>query len=195
VRLRRGAKAERIAKVPLFAHLSKSDVSLVASIADEIDLSAGKELTREGETGREFFVLLEGSADVMKGGREVATLVGGDFFGEIALISNVPRNATVMTTSPSRALVITAEDFWALLKDSPQIQENVLKAVADRVTATMDENIVPGTSSDLQQLLLDLDERIVAIEISEEYVKGLTTDELLVLRDAAARNGIPLRIV
>jgi CRP-like cAMP-binding protein len=195
VRLRRGAKAKRIAKVPLCAHLSKSDLSLVASIADEIDLSAGKELTREGETGREFFVLLEGSVEVMKGGRKVATLVGGDFFGEIALISNVPRNATVMTTSPSRALVITAEDFWALLKDSPQIQESVLKAVADRVTATMDENIVPGTSPDLQQLLLDLDERIVAIEISEEYVKGLTTDELLVLRDAAARNGIPLRIV
>ena len=67
--LRRNEKVELIKRVPLFAHLSKRHLQEVASLADEIDLRDGKELTREGSSGREFFVLLEGSADVKKSGR------------------------------------------------------------------------------------------------------------------------------
>lgn len=134
--LGRNAKVDLIRKVPLFAHCSRKEVAEVAKIADEIDVKAGKVLTREGDQGREFFVLLKGSADVMRGDRKVNTLGPGDFFGEIALVSRSPRTATVTTTEPSDLLVITATSFRALLDHSPRIQLRVLEALADRLAPT-----------------------------------------------------------
>ena len=131
--LRKDAKAKAIAKVPLFARCSKRELANVASIADEIDFPAGKELTREGSPGREFFLLLEGTADVRRDGRKIAALGPGDFFGEIALISGVPRTATVITSSPVRALVVTDRAFRSLLKSNSQVQLKVLQALAERV--------------------------------------------------------------
>ena len=131
--LRRNEKVELIKRAPLFAHASKRELQEVAQLADEIDLREGKEMTRQGERGREFFVLLEGDADVIKDGRTINTLGSGDFFGEIALVSDTPRTATVKATSPVRALVITDRAFRRLLKDQPEIQGKVLAAVAARL--------------------------------------------------------------
>jgi CRP/FNR family transcriptional regulator, cyclic AMP receptor protein len=131
--LRKNAKTELISRVPLFAHCSKRELAEVAGIADEIDLREGKELTREGAPGREFFVLVEGSADVVKNGRKVNTLGAGDFFGEIALVHQSPRTATVKATSPVRALVVTERSFRRLLEEMPEIQRKVLAALAERV--------------------------------------------------------------
>ena len=131
--LRRNQKVELIRKVPLFAHVSKRELEQIAHIADEIDLREGKELTVEGEPGREFFVLIEGTADVRRKGRRVNQMKDGDFFGEIALISGAPRTATVTATSPVRALVITDRDFRTLLKKSPAMQLRVLEALAERL--------------------------------------------------------------
>jgi CRP-like cAMP-binding protein len=131
--LRKNQKVELIKRVPLFSGLSKRELEEVASLADEIDLRDGKELTRQGKPGREFFVLLEGSADVTKDDRRINQLGDGDFFGEIALISRSPRTATVTATSPVRALVITDRSFRRLLEDSPQIQLKVLEALAERI--------------------------------------------------------------
>ena len=133
--LRKNAKVELIKRVPLFAHCSKKELGLVAQIADEIDLAEGKTLMREGDRGREFFVLVEGSADVRRRNRKVNTLGGGDFFGEIALVSQRPRTATVTTTSPVRALVVTEQSFRSLLDRAPDVQRKVLQALADRVAA------------------------------------------------------------
>ena len=124
---------ELIRKVPLFAHLSKRQLEQIAQIADEIDLREGKEMTKQGSRGREFFVLLEGDAEVKKDGRRINTLKGGDFFGEIALVSDVPRTATVIASSPVRALVITDRSFQRLLRDTPEIQAKVLSALAERL--------------------------------------------------------------
>lgn len=134
--LGRNAKVELIRKVPLFAHCSRGEIAEVAKIADEIDVKAGKVLTREGDRGQEFFVLLDGAADVMQNGRKVNTLGPGDFFGEIALVSRCPRTATVTTTAPCNLLVITAASFRALLDHSPRIQLRVLEALADRLAPT-----------------------------------------------------------
>jgi CRP-like cAMP-binding protein len=133
--LRKNAKVELIKRVPLFAHCSKKELGLVAQVADEIDLAEGKTLMREGDRGREFFVLVEGSADVRKRNRKVNTLGRGDFFGEIALVSQRPRTATVRTTSPVRALVVTEQSFRSLLDRAPDVQRKVLQALADRVAA------------------------------------------------------------
>ena len=131
--LRRNQKVELIKQVPLFAGLSKRELEQIAAIADEIDLREGKELTTQGKSAREFFVLLEGSADVTKDGQRINQLGDGDFFGEIALVSRSPRTATVTATSPVRTLVITDRSFRRLLEESPQIQLKVLEALAERL--------------------------------------------------------------
>lgn len=133
MRLRKDAKSELLKRAPLFANCSKRELDAIGGIADEIDLSEGKELTREGKPGREFFVLVEGTADVVKKGRKVNTLEAMDFFGEIALIHESPRTATVKATSPVRALVITERNFKRLLKEQPDIQRKVLEALAERM--------------------------------------------------------------
>jgi len=131
--LRRNQKVELIRHAPLFAHVSKRQLEQIAQIADEIDLREGKEMTTQGSRGREFFVLLDGNADVKKNGRRINTLGPGDFFGEIALVSDTPRTATVIATSPVRALVITDRSFRRLMADTPEIQERVLSALAARL--------------------------------------------------------------
>jgi CRP-like cAMP-binding protein len=122
-----------LAGVPLFAGLSKKQLSQVATIADELDFKAGKQLIREGGAGREFFVLLEGSADVTRDGKKLATRSAGDFFGEIALVCDRPRVATVTTTEPSVALVVTESNFRKLVRQSPDIALKVMQAVGARL--------------------------------------------------------------
>lgn len=136
MKLRKDAKTELIKRVPLFAQCSKRDVAAISSIADEIDLKEGRELTREGAPGREFFVLVDGTADVLRKGKKINSLKGGDFFGEIALVHRAPRTATVKATSPVHALVITERNFRRLLEDSPEIQRKVLEALAERLAPT-----------------------------------------------------------
>jgi CRP/FNR family cyclic AMP-dependent transcriptional regulator len=131
--LRRNEKVELIKRVPLFSHCSKRDLEKIASIADEIDLREGKVLMREGERGREFFALLEGGVDVHKDGARINKLGAGDSFGEIALVSRSPRTATVTTTSPVRALVVTDQSFRRLMEETPDVQLKVLEALAERL--------------------------------------------------------------
>ena len=136
MRLGHNSKIDLIKGVPLFSTVSKQELAEIASIADEIDLPEGKVLIQEGDSGREFFVLVDGTAEVERGGKKVATIGPGDFFGEIALISKTPRNATITTTSPVEALVITDRAFRTLLDHSPQIQIGVLTALAERLAPT-----------------------------------------------------------
>jgi CRP/FNR family cyclic AMP-dependent transcriptional regulator len=131
--LRKDAKIELIRRVPLFSGCSKKELRTIASLADEIDLRAGKALTTEGATGREFVVLVDGAADVRRRGRKLNTLGAGDFFGELALLTGRPRTATVTTTSPVRALVVTDRAFRSLLRSSPELQAKMLKAVVARL--------------------------------------------------------------
>jgi len=133
VRLGRDQKTELIRQVPLFSRCSRAELKEIAKLADEIDLRQGKDMTREGAPGREFFVLLDGTADVRKKGRKINTLGAGDFFGEISLVSRQPRTATVTATSPVRALVVTDYSFRHLLDESPQIKTKVMEAMAERL--------------------------------------------------------------
>ena len=133
MRLGKDAKVELLKRVPLFSKLDKKGLQGVAQIADELDLPAGKEMATEGDRGREFFVLLKGEADVTKGGRSINTMKEGDFFGEIALVTKMPRTATVTATTDVDVLVITEQAFDNLLKKSPEIGRSVAEALAERV--------------------------------------------------------------
>jgi CRP/FNR family cyclic AMP-dependent transcriptional regulator len=134
MRLGKDVKIELIRKVPLFSRLSKKGLEDVAHIADEIDLPSGKVMATEGDRGREFFVLLEGEAEVTKGDRQINTMGKGDFFGEIALVTEMPRTATVKATSDVRVLVINERDFAALLKSSPEVSAQVAEALVERLS-------------------------------------------------------------
>ena len=135
--LHRNAKVDLIRRAPLFSNCSRKELEEVAGIADEIDLAKGRTLIREGDRGREFFVLLEGTAEVRKGKRAIRNLGAGDFFGEIALIANTPRTATVVARTPVRALVITDRAFRTLLERMPGMQLKVLEALAERLNSTV----------------------------------------------------------
>ena len=136
MRIGKNTKIELIKNIPLFARLSRKELAEVAALADEIDFPGDKEIIREGERGREFFVLLDGGADVIRSGQRIAHLAKGDFVGEIAVIARVPRNATVKTTEPTRALVITDQALRGLLRRMPDMQLKVLQAVAERLVAS-----------------------------------------------------------
>lgn len=131
--LRKDAKTKLLESVPLFAGCSKKELGEVALIADELDLKEGRTLITEGERGREFFVLVQGTATVTRGGRKVRELGPGSFFGEIALVSDVPRTATVVAASPVRVLVVTDRAFTRLMQRVPSIAIKVLGALAERV--------------------------------------------------------------
>lgn len=130
--LHRNRKVELIKDVPLFAGCPKKELEQIAHIADEIDLPEGKDLARQGAPGREFFVLLEGTVEVTRDGQLVDAMTDGDYFGEVALVSEAPRNATVTATSPVRALVVTDREFRMLLRESPEIGAKVNAALAGR---------------------------------------------------------------
>jgi CRP/FNR family cyclic AMP-dependent transcriptional regulator len=131
--LHRNSKIELLKRVPLFAGCSKKELSRIATLADEIDFRPGKTLIREGELGREFFILVDGTAQISRRGKPIDTAVPGDFFGEMALLADQPRNATVTTTSDVDALVVTARSFRDLIGDSPLIALKVMRAVAERL--------------------------------------------------------------
>jgi CRP/FNR family transcriptional regulator, cyclic AMP receptor protein len=131
--LRKNAKIELLKRVPLFARCSQRELGEIAMLADELDLPSARELTREGASGYEFIVLVEGQADVVRGVRKVNELGPGDFVGEIALVSGKPRTATVRTRGPARVLVVTASGFRQLMRDVPSIKDKVLAAVTARI--------------------------------------------------------------
>jgi CRP/FNR family transcriptional regulator, cyclic AMP receptor protein len=133
--LRRDHKIDLLKGVPLFAGCSKKELQEIAEVADELDFNQGKTLIREGASGREFFILVEGTAEISRGGKRVDVAGPGAFFGEMALLSDQPRNATVTTTSPVDLLVITAQSFSRLLQSNSLIALKVMRAVAERVPA------------------------------------------------------------
>lgn len=136
MRLRKNAKLDLLKRVPLFRELSNRDLEEVAKITDELDFKEGKALTTEGAAGREFFIIVEGTAEVSRGRRKLRTMSDGDFFGEISLITKLPRTATVTTVSPVRALVVTDRSFRSLLERQPAIQHKVLSALGERLDST-----------------------------------------------------------
>jgi CRP-like cAMP-binding protein len=131
--LRRDTKVQLLREVPLFEDCSRSELRQIAEVADEVVVPAGTTLTKEGASGKEFIVIVDGAAEVRRRGRKVNDLGSGDFLGEIALISGAPRTATVKTTQPTHALVLTAPAFRGLMRRVPSIQLKVLEALARRL--------------------------------------------------------------
>jgi CRP/FNR family cyclic AMP-dependent transcriptional regulator len=135
MRLRQDRKRELIKSVPIFSRCSKKELEALGSEFDEIDVPSGRTLTKQGEPGREFVVIVSGNAEVTKDGRRVNMLGAGDFLGEIALLSGGPRTATVTTVSDTDLLVLSSRSFARLTKEVPSLQASVVKALSERLAA------------------------------------------------------------
>ncbi len=132
-------KVESLRRAPLFADLSKDELQQLAKSTEDLEVPEGKVLCREGEPAQEFFVIIEGEADVTRQGQRLSTLSDGDFFGEIALIEDIPRTATVTATKPLRFFVLTRQSFWRMVERMPAVERKVLRALAKRVLRAGDD--------------------------------------------------------
>ena len=129
----KNAKVELLRRVPLFAECSRRELATVAQVSNEMRFPAGHMLIKEGRPGREFFVIAEGTVEVRRGGRKLPQRGDSNSYGEMALLGTKPRNATVTTTSPVRALVIKGSSFRQLLVDVPSLAPKILASLADRL--------------------------------------------------------------
>lgn len=126
-------KVAALRQSPLFEGLSRKQLEHLARLSDDLDMPVGTVLCKEGARGREFFVIVEGEAEVSRGARHIATLGPGEFFGEISLLERVNRTATVTAASPLRFFVISDRAFQSVLDIDSTIERKVLRALARRV--------------------------------------------------------------
>ena len=121
-----------LASIPLFASLSEAEREQVAGWFEPRTAPKGSTLAGEGATGYCFFVLAEGQAAVSTNGAQLTTLGPGDFFGEIAILGDGRRSATVTTTTPVRLLVMFGSEFRRLQEDHPAVARQLEEAMAAR---------------------------------------------------------------
>jgi len=135
---------KRLKEVPLFSSLAKDERKQLTQWTDEVDLEEGKELVKGGDFAYEFFVIEDGAAEVRVEGERIADLGAGDFFGEMGLLDHTTRNATVIITAPTTAIVMTGSSFRRMTREMPSVGQQIHKAVAERGRALSDRK--PATS-------------------------------------------------
>ena len=129
----RDAFIEHLQQIAMFSACSKRDLQLVARRAEDVRVPAGKVLVNEGETGHEFFVIIDGSARVTRHGKRVATLGPGTAFGELALLDKAPRNATVIAETPMELVVLGQREFAGIIDEVPGFARKLLAGMANRL--------------------------------------------------------------
>ncbi len=139
MRLRtQSSKIELLRRVSLFGSCTLKELRAVASLVDEIEVPEGEVLAREGATGKEFFVIAQGTAEVSRQGAQVASLGPGSFFGEISLLDGGPRTATIRATTPMHLLVVDSPSLSRLLNETPSVALKMLRELARRLRAAED---------------------------------------------------------
>ena len=129
----RDEKLEHLAQVRLFSSLNKKELRLVGRASDQVRVPNGKVLVEEGAVGHEFFLILDGQAVVRRGGRRIAMLGPGQYFGEMALLDRGPRTATVVADTDMDLLVLGQREFAGLLDQVPSLSYKLLAAMAARL--------------------------------------------------------------
>jgi CRP/FNR family cyclic AMP-dependent transcriptional regulator len=126
-------KVQALKGAPLFEGLSRKELARLARVSEDVEVEPGTVLCKEGEIGHEFFVIVDGKVKITRKGRRVSVRGGGDFVGEIALIEDVPRTATVTAETPVRLFVLTRKDFRHLLDEQPNVERKVMRVLARRL--------------------------------------------------------------
>jgi CRP/FNR family transcriptional regulator, cyclic AMP receptor protein len=134
-RITQDTKIDAMKRSPLFEGLSRKQLSNIARLTDDLEVPAGSVLCKQGARGEEFFVIIDGEATVTRGGKAVATVGPGDFFGEIALLEHVTRTATVTAATALRFFVVSDRAFQSVLQTDPTIERKVMRALARRLVS------------------------------------------------------------
>lgn len=139
--MRHDEKIEHLQKIPLFADLSKKELRFLAQMTSETTVKQGSTVVKQGESGQEAMIVENGTADVLRGGDKVDDLGPGDFFGEMSLINQMPRNADVVATSDMDLLVMDAREFSSVLSEYPEVAVKILKTVVERLVANQSPEV------------------------------------------------------
>ena len=134
-RTNKDLKVQLLNGVALFSTCNRHELKRIASLVDQVEAPAGKVLAREGAVGREFFVIVEGRAKATRQGRKIASLGRGSFFGEMSLLDDGPRSATVTAETDMQLLVLTSRSFSSLIDDNPSVSRKLLRGLAERLRA------------------------------------------------------------
>lgn len=125
--------SESLAQVPLFRELPKKTLDRIERLAHERSFKEGSAIVKEGDEGVGFFMIVNGKVQVTRGGTTLATFGPGDFFGEMALLDNFRRSATVTAVEPTDTIALLRSDFIAELRSNPDLAESMLKLMSRRV--------------------------------------------------------------
>ena len=131
------AKIDALSKVPLFARCSQKELEFLVTRTDEVDVPAGRTLITQGRAGDSFYLLLNGQATVQLDGRDRPALEPGSFFGEISMLDRGPATATVVTSAPSKLMVMSHAQFRDAIRANDQLLSQVMAAMAERLRGDM----------------------------------------------------------
>jgi CRP/FNR family cyclic AMP-dependent transcriptional regulator len=129
----KSAYRDHLTRVPLFSDCSKTELERLARRTTDITIEAGQAILKEGRIGFEFFVIVDGTAEVTRRGKQIAELGPGDFFGELALLDNAPRDATITALTTMEVIVLTRAEFNAALVEAPGMTRKLMTGMARRL--------------------------------------------------------------
>ncbi len=129
----KASQIDHLKSVPLFAGLNKKQLQLIAKSADEITVASGTVLVDQGQTGREAFLVLDGTVGIKRNGRKVATLGAGAIVGELALLDHGPRTATAVCETDCTVLVVDRRNFLSIVESSHTLTSRLLEYLAARI--------------------------------------------------------------
>ena len=122
-----------LARVPLFSGLDETSLQAVAAAGREVSFESGKRILAQGEPGLSFLLVLDGNVEVRKGGKKIATLKPGNFFGEMTVFDDKPRSADIVATEPTKCFGIAAWSFLPMLRSNPAIALGIIKELVRRL--------------------------------------------------------------
>jgi CRP-like cAMP-binding protein len=125
-----------LSTVPMFQTMKVRQIRGLVSASKERDFPAGHFIVNRGDMGLGFYLILDGEVQVRRGSRTLATLGAGQFFGEMSLIDKQPRSADVVSTKPTKCLVLSQWEFWGYVADTPEVLRGVLQEMARRLRQT-----------------------------------------------------------
>lgn len=127
------AHVEHLRNVPLFQSCSQKDLEKIAKAGDEVVMPAGSLIVDQGQTGREAFVVLEGSVTVKRNGKKISTAGPGTIVGELSLLDHGPRTATVICDTDCTFLLLDQRKFLGVIDDVPAIGHKLLASLASKI--------------------------------------------------------------
>jgi CRP-like cAMP-binding protein len=133
-------KTAALARLPLFQNVSDDSLARLAAVTGEVDYAAGQFIVRQGQPGSGLYVIVAGAARVVSGSHELARLGVGDFFGELTVIDQQPRAASVQATEDTTCLAVASWDLLELLKRDSTLALNLIRGLAARLRSTTDQH-------------------------------------------------------